>query len=95
MKTSGTQPPSDARAMRYGDEFPPPLERGVYRSRVRSRDGDPVMFAVDSTGRLAGQVVVDRLTTPEKAERLLWAQLDECDAQPHAEPWAIPDLYLC
>lgn len=68
--------------MLFDDNFPPPFARGVYRSRVRSREGYPVMFAVDSRGRPAGKVVIDRLTTPDKAERLLWARLDEIDPAP-------------
>jgi hypothetical protein len=61
------------------DTLLPSLPRGVYMSHIRAEDGRAVMFAVDSQGRTIGEVRIDRLTTRDKAARLLWVKLNRVD----------------
>lgn len=60
----------------------PLLGRGVYASPFLTESGEPVLFAVDSTGRCRGKTIIRGITTWEIAERLLMALLDRLDPQP-------------
>lgn len=69
--------------MPFDDEFPAPPARGVYASRVRDFDGAPMMVAVDRRGHRVAEIAIRGVVTPDAAERILAAQLEESDPGLH------------